>query len=224
MLDVLPHLVGAQRLEPEASRDALLELTEFRPRQHRLEICLPHQNDLKQRATFVVDIGEQADLLENVRFQVLCLVDDDDRVRLERDEGGKKILQRVYQVVPARRPQLGPVLRDHAEVLEELFQEIVAFELRVIDDRDERLARKPLEHGATEERLADADLARDDDERFAPLDRIGDLSERGRVSPTFEHESGVGSQAERRLAQAEEALVTRNLRRMADGVHRASLY
>ena len=218
MLDVLLHLAGAQRVEPEASRHTLLELAQLRPRQHRLEIRLPDKNDLKQRATLVVDVGEQADLFEDVRLQVLSLVDDDDCVGLQRDQGAEKVLQRVEEGVPARRRQPRPIFRDDPEVLEELFQEIVALELRIVDDRDERLPLKPLEHGAAEQRLAGADLSGDDDERFAPFERIGDLVERGCVRRAREHELRVRNQAEWRLAQSEKVLVAHSLHRMFDVV------
>jgi hypothetical protein len=75
----------------------------------------------------------------------------------------------------------GPVLRDNAEVLEQLLQKVVAFEQRVVNDREERLPLEPLHNGPAEEGLAGADLAGDDDQRFAPLERVGDLRERGCV-------------------------------------------
>jgi hypothetical protein len=40
----------------------------------------------------------------------------------------------VDQLVSAHQRHLRPVLRDDAEVLEHLFQEIIAVEQRVVDD------------------------------------------------------------------------------------------
>ena len=180
MLDVQPQFFPPERLEAEPPRHPLLELPQLRPREQRLQIRLADQDDLEHRAALVIDIREQADLLQDVGLEVLRLVDDDDGVRLEGDQRREKILERVDQVVAARRRHPGAVLRDDAEVLEHLLQKVVAFEQRVVDDRHECLPLEPLEHGPAQQRLAGADLAGDDDQRLAPLERVGHLRERGR--------------------------------------------
>ena len=69
------------------------------------------------------------------------------------------------------------ILRDHAEVLEHLLEEVVALEHRVVDDREECLARNPLHDRPAQECLPGADLAGDDNQRFASPERVGELLE-----------------------------------------------
>ena len=128
MLDVLLDLASVQRLQPEASRHALLELPQLRAGEQRLQIGLPDEDDLEQRAALVVDVREQADLLEDVRLQMLSLVDDDDRMRLDRGQRAEKRLQRLDEIVTARLGESGSILRDDAKILEHLLQKVVAFE------------------------------------------------------------------------------------------------
>jgi len=103
---------------------ALLELAQVGTCEKRFQIQLANQDDLQHRAARRVDVGQQADLLEHVRPHVLRLVDDDDGVGAEGDERGEKILQRVDQIVTARRHRR-PIGRHHPEVLEHLLQEVV---------------------------------------------------------------------------------------------------
>ena len=116
-------------------------------------------------------------------------------------------MQRLDQFVTAHVGELDPILRDDAEVLEQLLQKVVAFEQRVVDEREKRLAPEFLQYCPAQECLAAADLAGDDDQRLAPLKRVGDLGERGRMRRARKQESSVGSEAEWRLVQSEERLV-----------------
>jgi hypothetical protein len=110
---------------------------------------------------------------------VLRLVDDHDGVCLESDERTEKILERVHEVVADRCWRLRAVFGDDAEVLEELLQQVVASEQRVIDDGNKRLPGKtPLKHRPPEQRLAGADFAGDDDQWLASFDGVCELCER----------------------------------------------
>jgi|SRR6266487_1165473 len=84
---------------------------------------------------------------------------------------------------------------------------IVAFEERVVDDGKECLAPELLQHRPAQERFAGADLAGDDDQRLAAIERMAELSERRRERRAREQESSVGSNAERRLVQPEKRFV-----------------
>ena len=113
----------------------------------------------------------------------------------------------MNQFVARDRRQPGPILRDDAEVLEHLLQQLVAFEHRVVDDRQEGPALQLLDDAAAEKRLARPDFAGDHDQRLAPLQRVGHLFTRRSVRRAVEEESRVGGDAERRLAKTEEDLV-----------------
>ncbi len=142
MLDVLRNLVSVQRLEHEPPRHPLLQLTQVRTGQHRLQVRLTDEHDLKQRASRVVDVREETNLLEHIRLQMLGLVDDDDGVRFDWGERAEKRVQRLHQLVTADLVAPGPILRDHAEVLEQLPEKVVTIEQRVVDDREKCLALK----------------------------------------------------------------------------------
>src|SRR5262249_49560152 len=88
-----------------------------------------------------------------------------------------------------------------------LLEEIVAFEQRVVDDREECLAWNPLHDRATQERLPGADLAGDDNQRFASPERVGELLESRRNRGAGEQESRIRGKAEGRLLQSEKGIV-----------------
>src|SRR5262249_60256945 len=97
--------------------------------------------------------------------------------------------------------------RTDAEVLGHPLQPLVAGEMRIVDDRDERLAPALLDDGPAEERLPGANLAGDDDDRLAPFEGVGDLIERPGVRRALEAEPRIGSETERRPVEAEEVFV-----------------
>ena len=82
----------------------------------------------EERAALVIYVRQQTDLLEDVRLQMLGLVDDDDCVCLDRGERAEKRMQRLDQFVTVGLRELCPILRDDAEVLQHLLEEVVAFE------------------------------------------------------------------------------------------------
>ena len=92
VIDILAHFLPVERLQVEPPRHALLQLTQLRPGEQRFQLRLPDQDDLKECPPLVIHVREQADLFENVRPQVLRLVDGDDGVRLNRAEGPEKCL------------------------------------------------------------------------------------------------------------------------------------
>ena len=203
VLDVLPHFVAVEGFEREPPRHALVQLTQLGPRQQRVEVALADEDDLENRAVRIVDVREQPNLLEDVRPQVLRFVDHDDGVSLDGGEGREKGVERLDQFVAGGSSEPRRILRDDAEILEQLLDEVVAIEQRVGDDREERLEGQALQHGPAQQGLAGADVAGDDHQGFAPLEGVGDLRQGGRVRGARKQESGVGDKAERRLVQSE---------------------
>ena len=84
-------------------------------------------------------------------------------------------MERLDQVVTAGVGEFGAILSDDAEVLEQLLEKVVAFEERVVDDGKECLAPELLQHRPAQERFAGADLAGDDDQRLAAIERMAEL-------------------------------------------------
>ena len=91
---------------------------------------------------------------------MLGLVDHDDGVGLDRRERAEERLQRVDQLMARRAAEPRRILGDDAEVPEQLLDQIVGLEQRIVDDGQERLERQPLKDGPAQQRLARADVAR----------------------------------------------------------------
>ena len=77
----------------------MIELTHLRRPQQRLQIQLADENDLQQLLFIGFEIREDANLLEHRQRQVLCLVDDEHRARLEGDERQQEVVQRVDELL-----------------------------------------------------------------------------------------------------------------------------
>ena len=104
MVDVLPALrrcvSGSRRIRRETR---CCNLAQFGPRSSSDSGQLTDQNDLKQRPALVVDVRQQPDLLEDLRLQVLRLVDDDDGVAPIGESERRNACERFDQVVAGRR-------------------------------------------------------------------------------------------------------------------------
>ena len=60
------------------------------------------EHDLQQLRAIAFAIGQESELLENQRIQMLRFVDDENGRRIERNERREKTMQRRNQVVTAR--------------------------------------------------------------------------------------------------------------------------
>ena len=102
--------------------------------------------------------------------------------------------------------------RQRAEVDQQHLQQIFARRKRVRHERAVGIAAEVPQHGAAQRGLAGADLARQDEQAFAPTD-AGEQTLSGReVVRTVVVETRIGVEAERLLGQAEERLVGKGVR------------
>src|SRR5262249_17959499 len=189
-----------ERLELVADRHALVELTQRGRAQLPLQLELSDENDLKQLFLVGLEVGQDADLLEHGERQGLCLVDDEHRARLQRNQTEEEIVQRVDQrlLADAREPAgLRVLARDDAEVLENPLQQVLLREKRVQHERRERRPVDLLEQRAAQRRLARADVPGDDDEAFAATDGVLQQVERVAVRLAAIEILRVRRQAER---------------------------
>ena len=76
--DVLGGLVGGERLGAAPEEDALAELAHAGMTQLLFELRLTGEHDLQQLLGGGLEVGEQANLFEQLPGEVLRLVDDDD--------------------------------------------------------------------------------------------------------------------------------------------------
>ena len=101
---------SGQRRQVVADRDALPELAQPLPVELLPQLRLADQDDLEELALIGLEVREQADLLEELVFQVLGLVDDQDDVV----PGGRLVEQVLVQELEVRGAIQLPRRRDPA--------------------------------------------------------------------------------------------------------------
>jgi hypothetical protein len=134
---------------------------------------------------------------------MLGLVDHDDGVGVERDEGAEEALERRDELMAIDRAaasRLGG--RHESEVDQDLLQQVLDAKLRVEHDGQERPRLELLEQRAAQHGLADADVAGDDDQAFAAAEGEPDVLDRPGVRSAVVDEARIGRQAEGRRGEA----------------------
>src|SRR5581483_1932418 len=192
------------------NRDALIELAQLGRAQQRLEIQLADEDDLQQLLFVRFEVREDANLLEHRHRQVLRLVDDEHGARLQRHEAQQEVVERVDQLLFARRRQASVarvLARDDAEVLQDALEELLFGEKRIQHERRERRPIDLFEQRAAQRRLPRADVAGDGDEPFAAPNRVLQQIERVRVRLAPVQILRVRRQTERLLREPVVALV-----------------
>src|SRR5207244_5471119 len=119
VVDVLLGIVGAQRFQPVEDRDALAELTQLGAGELLLELRLSDEEELDQLVALILEVGEQADLLELVALEVLRLVENQDRVVSARAGLPQEPLERRNRLGLAERAGVREP-EAQADVLEQL--------------------------------------------------------------------------------------------------------
>src|SRR5207249_2741148 len=165
VVDVLLGIVGAQRFQPVEDRDALAELTQLGAGELLLELRLSDEEELDQLVALILEVGEQADLLELVALEVLRLVENQDRVVSARAGLPQEPLERRNRLGLAERAGVREP-EAQADVLEQL----VTRQRGVGDERYDRARLVLGEHVVERGGLSGADLACDQDERLEILD------------------------------------------------------
>jgi hypothetical protein len=97
----------AQRVEVKARDHALRQLLQLRAGQHLAQLGLADQHDLQQLALAGFQVGQQAQLLQHVGAQVLCLVDDQHAALAGRVALQQEGVQRVDVVLDRGRARIG---------------------------------------------------------------------------------------------------------------------
>ena len=98
MVDVLDDVGEGERRQLAAYRDPLLDLPHLRQAQVVAQLRLPDQHHLQQLLA-LFELGENANLLDDTERQVLRLVDDQDRERLQRHERVEEFVERVAEIL-----------------------------------------------------------------------------------------------------------------------------
>jgi hypothetical protein len=114
-------LLARQRIEVVAAGDALRELPQVLARQQFAQLRLADQDDLQQLLGFGLQVGEQADVLEHLRGEVLRFIDDQHDAPALRVRPQQIAIEHVHQFLGVGR---GALVRAQAELLAQRQQEL----------------------------------------------------------------------------------------------------
>ena len=122
------ELEATKRGQNRAERHPLIELPLLGLLQHVEQIELPNQDDQEQLGVVRLQIRKDTNLFQDLRRQVLRLVDDQHAAGPDRRERGQELVQRADQLVPAGGHDLSAangLARDHAEVEQDFPQQFL---------------------------------------------------------------------------------------------------
>ena len=200
--DVLRGFVSRQRIEVKARDHALRKLFEFGPRQHRAQFGLADEHDLQQLALVRLQVGQQAQLLQHLDREHLCLVDDEHVVLPHCMGAQQKLVERVEVVLDGCRLRAGVLERD-AELLAHRAQQLHHRELRVEDVRHVAALRDLLQEAAAHRRLAGTDFAAEQHEPAAAAQAVEQVRQRLAMALAHEQKARVWRDREGLVLQAE---------------------
>src|ERR1035441_8443869 len=185
-----------------AQGNPLFELAEFGRLQLSVQFLLSGQNDLQQFAAAILQIAEEPDLLQNIPFQVVGFVDDEDGGA----PGAGAFQQHVIQ--GEQNLGLGEAVAAQVKIVSQEFEELFDGEAGVEEGSEGNLLgveeiAQTLQHGG----LAGADLAGKGDESLTALHAVDEAGESFFVLRTPEEKRRVGTHVERVLGEAEEGVI-----------------
>jgi hypothetical protein len=158
VLDVLDGLGLAQRVQMKAGNHALGQLLQLGARQHAAQLGLADQHDLQQLALAGFQVGQQAQLLQHVGAEVLCLVDDQHAALAGRVALQQESVQRVDVVLDRDHAAVGGRHRN-VELLAHRLQQLRHRQLGVEDVGHMAACGDLLQEAAAHRGLAGADVA-----------------------------------------------------------------
>ena len=166
------------------------------------ELGLTDEQDLQDLLVRRLEVGEEPDLLEGVRIEILGLVEDQDGVLAGALALDEEILKREKPLGRRCFPRLAD-----AEVLQEVLEDPVEVEHRIGDERDGGRLVQSFEQCLEQGSLAGSHLAGQQDEALALLYSVQELGERLSVRWRQMEKPGIGRRIERRLLKPEEGEV-----------------
>ncbi len=201
MLDVVPGLVEIQRAQAAAQGDPLAQLAQFVGIEHLPQLRLAHQDDLEELAGAGLQVGEQAELLQDLHAQVLGLVDEEQHLLslgLLFHEKAVEGVDEILGVVGVRRD-----VELVVDGLEELHRvEPGVEDVGRLDILAEVLQKDPAKGG-----LARAHLAGDLHEAVPLGDGVGEMGQGLLVAFAQEKIGRVRHQLEGPFLEAEEVFI-----------------
>src|SRR5881398_585139 len=162
-----------------------------------VELGLSGEDDLEDLLARRLQVGEEPELLEHVRAQVLGLVDE------ERDVAARLRVLEQELVEALEEDELATAFRRHAELEQDVLEDLVEAD-RGVQEQD-RLGRGPdrVEQATQQRRLPGAGVADQRDEALARLDPVAEGGQRLLVAVVEVEEAWVGGDVEGGFAKPE---------------------
>ena len=192
-----------------ADRDALVHLPHLREPEAGSQLGLADEHNLEELFP-ALQLGKDANLLEEGQRQSLRFVDHEHGERLQRHQRIEKLVERIAQVgsgCAAETATRQIADRNHPEIDEQRLQQIFAGDEWVGDKGRKCAPVELLQHRSTEGRLAGADFTRQYDQTFPAMYSRQNFVERRSVCRAPEQKARVGRQTERLLEQSVERFV-----------------
>ena len=176
-------------------RDALAQLAQAMIVEAVAQFRLAKQNNLQELAVVGFEVGQQANLFEQVFGQVLRLVNDEHRVPAQLDLFQQKFVDERQRVHPVEIE----AARRQTEFRGNRLHQFIRVENGIQNQRGGKVAIELLEHRAAQCRLARAHLAGELHEAFALADAVKQMVQGLAVLAAVEKKTRVRRKVERRL-------------------------
>src|SRR6266478_2688899 len=165
--------------------------------QRGVELGLSGEDDLEDLLARRLQVGEEPELLEHIRPQVLGLLDE------ERDVAARLRVLEQELVEALEEDELATAFRRHAELEQGVLEDLVEAD-RGVQEQD-RLGRGSdrVEQTAQQRRLPGAGVADQRDEALARLDPVAEGGQRLLVAVVEVEEAWVGRDVEGGFAKPE---------------------
>ena len=204
--DVPVCLCFVERVEMEARNHALGQLLEFGLGQNAAQFWLTYEDDLQQFSLVGFQVGQQAQLLEHVRREVLRLVNDEHIAFAPRVAGEQVGVERV-EVVPDGGRTHTFMLHFNVKLAADRLQQVTDRELGIEDVGDPAVLGKLLQEAAANRGFAGTDVASEQHESAVAANAIQQVGQRFPVTLAHEQVARVRSNGKRALTEPEKCSV-----------------
>ena len=174
-----------ERFEVLAGGDALVKLAQFVRFKFLGEFRLANEYDLQKLLRLGFKVGQQADLFEYCRFQILRFINDDDAVL----PLGRLLEQIKIELV--NQPSYGRGPGGNAKVSVDFAEQFLGGEAGVKDEGDFGIGVKLAEKAPADRGLPGSNLAGHHDEPTALADAIDEVGEGLLVLAAQEDKAGI---------------------------------
>ena len=201
VLDVLGRLWCRQRIKVVTGNHPLRQLLHVRAFEHVAQFRLADQDDLQQLALVRLQVRQQAQLLEHLQRQVLCLIDDE-HVAVPFGMAAQQVTVEQVDVGlhPADLRDAGAVRQ--VEFLADGLQQLRHGQLRVEDVGHMAAWWHLLQKAATHRRLAGTDFPGQQHEAAASFHAIQQVRQGLAVAVAHEQIAWIGGDRKGWLCQA----------------------